>query len=125
MAIRPVMELTEPAAARVRKLVENSQGQAIGLRVGVKNGGCAGMSYTVELAAGAEAGDTLVEAHGAKVFIDSKALLFLIGSVMDFQTTKMAATFSFANPNETASCGCGESVALTPVSEEKLQEFSV
>lgn len=124
MAIRPLMELTESAAARVCKLVENSQGQATGLRVGVKNGGCAGMSYTVELAAAPETGDTPVEAYGAKVFIDSKALLFLIGSKMDFKTSKMSATFTFENPNETASCGCGESVALTPVSEEKLQEFS-
>lgn len=124
MAVRPLMEVTEAAAARVRKLVENAQGAAVGLRIGVKNGGCAGMSYTVELTDAAQPGDTAVEAFGAKVFIDSKALLFLIGTKMDFQTSKMAATFTFENPNETASCGCGESVALTPVSEEKLREYS-
>jgi iron-sulfur cluster assembly protein len=123
MAGRPMMELTDAAASRVKSLVDKAGGETIGLRVGVRNGGCAGMSYTVEMAEGQKPGEILVEDKGAKVLIDPKAVLFLIGARMDFETTKMSATFTFNNPNETASCGCGESVALTPVSEESLQEF--
>lgn len=124
MAGRPVMELTEAAAARVKTLVEKAGADALGLRVGVRNGGCAGMSYTVEMAQDQRPGEILVEDKGAKVMIDPKAVLFLIGARMDFETTKMSATFTFQNPNETSSCGCGESVALTPVSEEALSEYS-
>jgi iron-sulfur cluster assembly protein len=89
--------------------------------VGVKNGGCAGMSYTMELAQRVEPLDEVVEDKGVKVLIDPKAVLFLLGAEMDFKTDRLAATFSFRNPNETASCGCGESVSITPVSEEYLQ----
>jgi iron-sulfur cluster assembly protein len=124
MPARPIMELTDAAAARVRKLVDNAAGKAIGLRVGVKNGGCAGMSYLVEMAEEARPGESRVEDKGAVVLIDPKAMLFLLGAKMDFVTTKLSATFTFANPNETAACGCGESVSLTPVSEEALKEFS-
>jgi iron-sulfur cluster assembly protein len=124
MPARPIMELTDAAAERVRKLVDNAGGKAVGLRVGVKNGGCAGMSYIVEMADEARPGESLVEDKGAKVLIDPKALLFLLGARMDFVTTKLSATFTFQNPNETASCGCGESVSLTPVSEEALKEYS-
>jgi iron-sulfur cluster assembly protein len=122
MAGRPVMELTDAAATRVKTLVEKAGGYA--LRVGVKNGGCAGMSYTVEMAEAQKPGELLVEDKGAKVLIDPKAVLFLIGARMDFETTRLAATFTFHNPNETASCGCGESVAITPVSEEALGAYS-
>ncbi len=125
MAARPLMEITDAAASRVKMLVEKAGGNAIGLRVGVKNGGCAGMSYTVEMAEESRPGEMAVEDKGAKVLIDPKAVLFLIGARMDFATTKLAATFVFDNPNETASCGCGESVSLTPVSEEALQSFGV
>lgn len=122
MAGRPVMELTDAAAARAKALVEKAGGLA--LRVGVKNGGCAGMSYTVEMAQEQNPGELLVEDKGAKVLIDPKAVLFLIGAQMDFETTKMSSTFTFKNPNETSSCGCGESVAITPVSEEALSQFA-
>jgi iron-sulfur cluster assembly protein len=124
MAARPLMEITDSAASRIKTLVEKAGANAIGLRIGVKNGGCAGMSYTVEMAEDARPGESLVEDKGARVLIDPKAVLFLIGTRMDFAATKMAATFTFENPNETASCGCGESVSLTPVSEETLQEYS-
>jgi iron-sulfur cluster assembly protein len=124
MAARPMMELSDAAASRIKMLVEKAEGKAIGLRVGVKNGGCAGMSYTVEMAEEARPGESLVEDKGAKVLIDPKAILFLIGAKMDFVTTKLSATFTFQNPNETAACGCGESVSLTPVSEDALQEYS-
>jgi iron-sulfur cluster assembly protein len=122
MAGRPVMELTDAAAARAKALVDKAGGLA--LRVGVKNGGCAGMSYTVEMAQDQKPGELLVEDKGAKVLIDPKAVLFLIGAQMDFETTKMSSTFTFKNPNETSSCGCGESVAITPVSEEALGQFA-
>ncbi|MCI4679553.1 iron-sulfur cluster assembly accessory protein [Rhodoblastus acidophilus] len=124
MSGRAIMELTDAAAERVRKLVENADGKAVGLRIGVKNGGCAGMSYTVEMAEDVRPGETLVEDKGAKVLIDPKALLFLIGARMDFAVTKLSATFTFDNPNETASCGCGESVSLTPVDESVLKAFA-
>jgi iron-sulfur cluster assembly protein len=122
MAGRPVMEMTDAAATRVKTLV--AKAGALGLRVGVKNGGCAGMSYTVEMAEDQRPGELLVEDKGAKVLIDPKAVLFLIGAQMDFETTKFASTFTFKNPNETSACGCGESVAITPVSEENLKEFT-
>jgi iron-sulfur cluster assembly protein len=124
MAARPLMSITDAAASRVVSLVEKAGGKAIGLRVGVKNGGCAGMSYTVEMAEEARPGEMLVEDKGAKVLIDPKAVLFLIGARMDFAVTKISATFVFENPNETASCGCGESVSLTPVSEEALADYA-
>ena len=111
-----IMSLTERAAERVRELVEKSDGKALGLRVGVKNGGCAGMSYTVELAESGKPGEDKVEAHGATVFIDPKAVLFLLGTEMDFERSKLAAQFVFRNPNQTSACGCGESVTLTPAS---------
>ena len=121
---RSVMEMTDAAAARVKMLVEKAGGDAVGLRIGVKNGGCAGMSYTVELAENVKKGDLIVEDKGAKVMIDPKAVLFLIGARMDFVVTKLAATFTFENPNETAACGCGESVSLTAAEPEALREFS-
>ena len=124
MAARPLMELTDAAAERVKTLAANAGGKVIGLRVGVKNGGCAGMSYVVELAEDVRPGETLVEDKGATVLVDPKAVLFLIGAKMDFVTSKLSATFTFQNPNETASCGCGELVALTAAEPEALQEFS-
>ena len=91
-----------------------------GLRVGVKNGGCAGMSYTMELADRVEPLDEVIEDKGVKLLIDPKAILFLLGSEMDFKVDRLSATFAFRNPNETSACGCGESVAITPASPEAL-----
>ncbi len=124
MSGRPLMDLTDAAAERVRGLVEKSGGKAVGLRVGVKNGGCAGMSYTVEMAEDVRPGESLVEDKGAKVLIDPQALLFLIGARMDFTTSKLSATFTFENPNETAACGCGESVSLKPADATMLKAYS-
>src|SRR5580693_4655159 len=92
----------------------------VGVRVGVKNGGCAGMSYTMEFAESVAANDEVVEDQGVKLLIDPKALLFLLGSKMDFRTDALSAGFVFLNPNETSACGCGESVAITPASAEAL-----
>jgi iron-sulfur cluster assembly protein len=108
------MRLTDAAASRIRDLTERAEKPIAGLRVGVKNGGCAGMSYTVEYADEVKKSDEIVEDKGVKVLIDPKAVLFLLGTEMDFKVDKMAATFVFNNPNQTSACGCGESVAITP-----------
>jgi iron-sulfur cluster assembly protein len=117
---RQVMTLTDAAAARVRELTEAAGKRVAGLRVGVRNGGCAGMSYTMELAETVSPQDEIVEDKGVKLLVDPKAVLFLLGAQMDFRVDRLAATFSFSNPNETSACGCGESVAITPASPEAL-----
>lgn len=109
-----VMRLTEAAAARVRALVENADRPIAGLRVGIKKGGCAGMEYTLEPVEAVNPIDDLVSAHGANVYVDPKAVMFLLGSEMDFETTKLRSGFVFRNPNEVSACGCGESVMLKP-----------
>jgi iron-sulfur cluster assembly protein len=107
-----VMTLTDAAAKRVRELVENSDTAAAGLRVGIKKGGCAGMEYTMDMVEEARAGDDMIEDKGAKLFIDPSAVLFLLGTEMDFEVTKFRSGFVFKNPNEVSACGCGESVSL-------------
>jgi iron-sulfur cluster assembly protein len=114
------MSVTDAAAARVKEIVAAADKPIVGVRVGVKNGGCAGMSYTMEFAEAVAANDEVVEDKGVKLLIDPKALLFLLGSEMDFKVDKLAASFVFKNPNETSACGCGESVAITPASPEAL-----
>ena len=120
-AVRPKRErpkpvrLTEAAAARLRQIMKDADGKYLGVRVGVTNGGCAGMSYTMNYAEDTNPLDEVVEDQGIKIFIEPKAILFLIGTEMDFETSKLGSRFSFRNPNETASCGCGESVSITPV----------
>ena len=116
-SVRPrpsVMTLTERAAARVRELTEGAERPIAGVRVGVKKGGCAGMEYTLEPVETPVATDDVVTGHGATVYVDPKAVLFLFGSVMDYETTKLRSGFTFQNPNEVSSCGCGESVMLKP-----------
>lgn len=109
-----VMRLTDAAAARVRDLVAKAPRPIAGVRVGVTKGGCAGMSYTVDYADEMQPGDEVVEDKGARVLISPGAVLFLLGSEMDYKVDKLAAQFVFKNPNETAACGCGESVSLKP-----------
>ena len=115
-----VITLTDAAARRVKDIIAKADRPLAGVRVGVRNGGCAGMSYTMEYAETAARGEDVVEDKGVKVFIDPKAVLFLFGTEMDFQTTKLASQFVFNNPNQTSACGCGESVALTPVDPETV-----
>jgi iron-sulfur cluster assembly protein len=115
-----VMRLTDAAATRIRDLMARAESPIAGLRVGVKNGGCAGMSYTVEYANEVRPSDEVVEDKGVKILIDPKAVLFLLGTEMDFERTKLASQFVFRNPNQTSACGCGESVAITPVKPEVL-----
>ena len=109
-----VIRLTDAAADRIKYVMANAAKPVVGVRVGVKNGGCAGMAYTMEYAESVAKFDEVVEDKGVKVLIDPKAVLFLLGTQMDYKTDKLAAQFVFNNPNQTSACGCGESVQLTP-----------
>ncbi|QGM44549.1 HesB/IscA family protein [Methylocystis heyeri] len=113
LALSNVLSLTDAAAARVRALLASAPTPATGLRVSVEKSGCAGMAYKMALAE-PEHGDEVIEQDGARVIVDAKAVLFLLGSRMDIKTDKFSSTFVFENPNQTSACGCGESVALTP-----------
>jgi len=106
--------LTDAAAERVREIMANAEKNYVGLRVGVKNGGCAGQEYTFAYAEQIEPMDEVVEDKGVTILIEPKAVLFLIGSEIDYETTKLASKFVFRNPNETDACGCGESVTIIP-----------
>jgi iron-sulfur cluster assembly protein len=109
------VRLSEAASARIHEIMASAEGKYQGVRVGVVNGGCAGMSYTMDYAESANSLDEVVEDKGVKIFIDPKAILFLVGTEMDFVREKLGARFVFNNPNQTAACGCGESVSITPV----------
>ena len=115
-----VMRLTDAAAARIKDVMARATEPVEGVRVGVKNGGCAGMEYTMEYATAVNPTDEVVEDKGVKILVDPKAILFLLGTQMDFQTSKMSSGFTFNNPNQTSACGCGESVAITPAAPERV-----
>ncbi|MBU3972204.1 MAG: iron-sulfur cluster assembly accessory protein [Alphaproteobacteria bacterium] len=108
------VSLTDAAAARVRDIMAKADKPYVALRVGVKNGGCAGQEYTFAYAETIEPLDEVVEDKGVTILIDPKAILFLIGSEIDYETTKLASKFVFRNPNQTDACGCGESVTIIP-----------
>ncbi len=110
------MSLTEAAAERIRALSVASK-EIAGVRIGVKNGGCAGMEYTMEYAQARGPHDELIEDKGVKLLIDPTAVMFLLGTEMDYRTDRMRSGFVFNNPNQTSACGCGESVSLKPASE--------
>jgi iron-sulfur cluster assembly protein len=112
------VRLSDAAAGRIREIMATAEGRYQGVRVGVTNGGCAGMSYTMDYAETASPLDEVVEDKGVKIFIEPKAILFLIGTEMDFVHEKLGARFVFNNPNQTAACGCGESVSITPAKAE-------
>jgi iron-sulfur cluster assembly protein len=109
-----VVSLTERAATRVREIMAKADKPYMALRVGVKNGGCAGQEYLLEYAEAANPLDEVVEDKGVTILIEPKAVLFLIGSQIDYETTRLASKFVFHNPNETDACGCGESVTIQP-----------
>ena len=109
-----VVSLTESAAERVREILGKAERPFAGLRVGVKNGGCAGMEYTLEYASAADPLDEVVEDKGVRILVEPKAVLFLLGSQIDYETSKLSAKFVFSNPNQTDACGCGESVTIVP-----------
>jgi iron-sulfur cluster assembly protein len=114
-----IVRLSENAAVRIQEIMRQSDGQYAGVRVGVVNGGCAGMSYTMDYAETAGPLDEVIEDRGVKIFVDPKAVMFLVGTEMDYKREKLASRFVFINPNQTEACGCGESVAITPADLEK------
>jgi iron-sulfur cluster assembly protein len=109
-----VVRLTEAAAERIKAVMAKADRPIAAVRVGVKNGGCAGMSYTMEYAEKVEPLDEIVEDKGVRILIDPKAVLFLLGTEMDYKVDRLSAQFVFNNPNQTSACGCGESVQLEP-----------
>jgi iron-sulfur cluster assembly protein len=121
--VRPrpqLMRLTEAAADRIKAVMANAERPIAAVRVGVKNGGCAGMAYTMEYAEAVNPLDEVIEEKGVRILIDPKAVLFLLGTEMDYKVDKLSAQFVFNNPNQTAACGCGESVQLEPASGEAV-----
>ena len=121
MTARPrpqVMKLTDAAAMRIKDVMARADRPVAGVRVGVKNGGCAGMEYTMEYATSVNPTDEVVEDKGVKILVDPKAVLFLLGTEMDYKTEKLSAQFVFKNPNQTSACGCGESVQLAPAKDD-------
>lgn len=119
-----IMTLTDAAATRVREIMETKP-EAVGLKIGLKKGGCAGMEYTLEWAEEAGKFDEIVEDKGAKIIIDPMATLYILGTEMDYQVDKLSAQFVFNNPNQTSACGCGESVELRPADKAELEEIKV
>jgi len=112
------MRLSDAAATRIKDIMAKADRPFAGVRVGVKNGGCAGMSYTMEYADKINPTDEVIEEKGIKLMIDPKAVMFLLGTEMDYKSEKLSAQFVFNNPNQTSACGCGESVMLTPAGGE-------
>ena len=119
-----IVRLTDAAAMRISEIMSDSDGRYEGVRVGVANGGCAGMSYTMDYAEAAKPLDEVVEDKGVRIFVDPKAVMFLLGTEMDFKKDKLASRFVFSNPNQTDACGCGESVAITPATDEEKTNHS-
>jgi iron-sulfur cluster assembly protein len=116
-----VLTLTPAAAARVNAIMASKGPDVAGLKIGIKKGGCAGMEYTMEWATSAGKFDEVVEQDGARVIIDPQAVLYLLGTQMDYKVDKLSAQFVFNNPNQSSACGCGESVNLTPAPKERLE----
>lgn len=118
-----IMTMTDVAAARVREIVANrADDGAKGVRVGIKKGGCAGMEYTVDLVTEPNSADDHIQHEGADVWVDPAAMLYLLGTEMDFEVTKLRTGFVFNNPNQSSACGCGESVELKPADLKELAE---
>src|SRR5580693_8652656 len=115
-----VMRLTEAAAERIKTVMAKADRPITAVRVGVKNGGCAGMAYTMEYAETVNPLDEIIEDRGVRILIDPKAVLFLLGTEMDYKIDKLSAQFIFNNPNQTSACGCGESVQIEPAREADL-----
>jgi iron-sulfur cluster assembly protein len=121
MALK-IMSLTDAAASRINEIIEESDKPVMGVRVGIKNAGCAGQAYTLDYVAEPIKGDDHVSDRGVEVFIEPKATLFLLGTVMDYEEGILKSGFTFKNPNQTGECGCGESVQLKPADLKQLAE---
>ena len=107
-----VIKLTDTAAARIKEIMSGADNKTIGVRIGVKSGGCAGMSYVMEYAKEINPSDEIIEDKGVKVFVDPGAIMYLLGTEMDYKKEEFSSTFIFKNPNETERCGCGESFKI-------------
>ena len=112
-----VVTLTDRAAARMEAIMASAEKKFIGVRIGVKNGGCAGMEYTMDYATEKQPLDEEVTSNGIRILIEPKAILFLLGTEIDYVTEKLSSRFTFNNPNQTDACGCGESVTIIPARE--------
>jgi len=121
-SLPPVMRITDAAAERLRDILSSPDAPGIAVRVGVEKGGCAGMSYTMDYTHEIGPYDSVVEDKGVKLVVDPSALMFLLGTEMDFKTDKMSSQFVFNNPNQTSACGCGVSVEIAPASPEALSK---
>ncbi|MFN9848401.1 MAG: HesB/IscA family protein [Alphaproteobacteria bacterium] len=113
-----VVTLSDAAATRIREIMDKAAKPYAGLRVGVKNGGCAGQEYILEYAEAAGPLDEVVEDKGVTILVEPKAVLFLIGTEIDYEVSKLSSKFVFRNPNETDACGCGESVTIEPARQD-------
>jgi len=121
MNMPKAISLTDAAARRVQDIIARSNEEYVGLRLGLKNAGCAGMEYTMEYATEIAPHDEIIKDKGVTILIDAKALLFLLGTEMDYETSKLSSGFTFKNPNQTDACGCGESVTLIPSGEAQSE----
>ena len=110
--MKQVITLSDNAANRIKEIMSNDQTRSVGVRIGVKSGGCAGMSYIMEYAKEINSTDEIIEDKGVKVFIDPGAIMYLLGTEMDYKKEQFSSTFVFKNPNETERCGCGESFKI-------------
>lgn len=115
-----IVTLTDAARDRVREIISNADKDVAGVRVGVKNAGCAGMAYTLDYVEDIDPKDDVLEEDGFNVFVDPKAVLFLLGTEMDYEVTTLRSGFVFNNPNQTSACGCGESVAIIPADPKAM-----
>ena len=106
---KQIITLSDNAAQRIKEIMANAKDHSIGVRIGVKSGGCAGMSYVMEYAKSSNLKDEVIEDKGVKVLIDPSAVMYLLGTEMDYKKEELSSTFVFKNPNETERCGCGES----------------
>ena len=110
--MNPIIKLSDNAASRIKEIMSNAEKNAIGVRVSVKSGGCAGMSYVMEYAKEKNPNDEIIEDKGVIVFVDSAAVMYLLGTEMDYKKDELSSSFVFNNPNETERCGCGESFKI-------------
>ena len=110
--MNPIIKLSDNAAKRIKEIMSNAENKSLGVRVSVKTGGCAGMSYVMEYTKEVNPTDEVIEDKGVKVFVDSSALMYLLGSEMDYKIEELSSSFVFNNPNETERCGCGESFKI-------------
>ena len=110
---KQIITLSDNAAVRIKEIMANAENNSIGVRIGVKSGGCAGMSYVMEYTKELKPNDEVIEDKGVKVFVDPAAVMYLLGTEMDYKQEELSSSFVFNNPNETERCGCGESFKIT------------